>query len=294
MGGVQPPIDDATVHALRPHVSRRDRDAAPALLDVGFSNIVIRFGGSVVRVARNDDAAAGHRRETLVLNSVSGRLPVAVPWPVRLVPPSAAVPYGASVHPFLPGDVMTARASTTLARGIAAFLASLHAITPSTFLRGTLPHMQPVDELRRIEGELGCWLRLRIDERYRARLSTSLARSERILDGSRLVVCHGDAWFGNMLVVGNDLASVLDWEDACVGDPALDLAAQLDLEGSASDDVIATYAERRDPGPRLRERLAGHELLRHLAGLAYVVRNDIEEEFDDGLAKVIAVLDREA
>ena len=35
---------------------------------------------------------------------------------------------------------------------------------------------------------------------------------------------HGDYWPGNILWKDGRLAAVIDWEDACLGDPLVDLA----------------------------------------------------------------------
>jgi aminoglycoside phosphotransferase (APT) family kinase protein len=44
------------------------------------------------------------------------------------------------------------------------------------------------------------------------------------------VLLHGDYWPGNVLWRGDQLIAVIDWEDACWGDPLYDLAiARLDL-----------------------------------------------------------------
>src|SRR4051794_14062816 len=80
-----------------------------------------------VRVARNDQARAGHLRETLLLPWMDGRLGVDLPVPRRLVEPSLALPFGAIVQPSLQGRVMTAEdgSSESLAsefgRALAAF-----------------------------------------------------------------------------------------------------------------------------------------------------------------------------
>ena len=44
------------------------------------------------------------------------------------------------------------------------------------------------------------------------------------------VLIHGDFWLGNILWQNNKLVGVIDWEDACIGDPLLDVAnARLEL-----------------------------------------------------------------
>ncbi|NIS35883.1 MAG: phosphotransferase, partial [Actinobacteria bacterium] len=41
---------------------------------------------------------------------------------------------------------------------------------------------------------------------------------------------HGDFWMGNVVWDGDEIAAVIDWEEACVGDPLADLAgARLDF-----------------------------------------------------------------
>ena len=47
---------------------------------------------------------------------------------------------------------------------------------------------------------------------------------------SEAVLLHGDFWPGNLLWGGDSLAAVIDWEDACLGDPLIDLGpARLEL-----------------------------------------------------------------
>ncbi len=65
---------------------------------------------------------------------------------------------------------------------------------------------------------------------------------------------HGDFWPGNLLWRDGELAAVLDWEDAAVGDPLSDLAcARVELEVAAGAAAAATFTERylsttgRDP-----------------------------------------------
>lgn len=42
---------------------------------------------------------------------------------------------------------------------------------------------------------------------------------------------HGDYWPGNILWQGDQLAAIIDWEDACLGDPLSDLAnSRLELQ----------------------------------------------------------------
>jgi aminoglycoside phosphotransferase (APT) family kinase protein len=65
---------------------------------------------------------------------------------------------------------------------------------------------------------------------------------------NRSVLLHGDYWPGNLLFEAGKLASVLDWEEAELGDPLADVAlARLDLSWAFGDEAaeIFTASYRR-------------------------------------------------
>ncbi len=69
------------------------------------------------------------------------------------------------------------------------------------------------------------------------------------------VVLHGDFWPGNVLMAGGQIAAVIDWEDAALGDPLSDLAcARLELRcafGPAAADAFSqSYLDGRSVDPR--------------------------------------------
>ena len=83
---------------------------------------------------------------------------------------------------------------------------------------------------------------------------------------------HGDFWMGNLLWREGRLAGLLDWEDACLGDPMAELAAaRCDLHSrfgvNAADDLAAAYA---DLAPVDRARLAWWDLYMPTAQLTFV------------------------
>ena len=68
-------------------------------------------------------------------------------------------------------------------------------------------------------------------------------------DGDGQTLLHGDFWPGNVLWQGEELAAVIDWEDALLGDPLFDVAiTRLDLAlihgVKAADLFTARYLER--------------------------------------------------
>ncbi len=57
-----------------------------------------------------------------------------------------------------------------------------------------------------------------------------------------LCLLHGDYWHGNILWQGDQLAAVLDWEDASLGDPLVELAkARLELLWTAGAQTMRDF-----------------------------------------------------
>ena len=61
----------------------------------------------------------------------------------------------------------------------------------------------------------------------------------------RCVLLHGDYWPGNVLWQDGRLVAVIDWEDACFGDPLADLAtARVELLCRYDDDAMEQFTNR--------------------------------------------------
>ena len=87
-----------------------------------------------------------------------------------------------------------------------------------------------------------------------------------------LRLLHGDFWTGNLLWREGRLAGLLDWEDACLGDPMAELAAaRCDLHrlysAGAADALAAAYAAL---APVDRARLAWWDLYMPTAQLTFM------------------------
>ena len=288
----------AAHQALLPHISHDDRGSAPVVLDVSFSSVVVRLGGRVARIARNADAQAGHRREARVLGVFAGRVPVAVPLPLELVEAGPGLPFGAAIQPFLDGHTMRAEEAArlpNLAPEIARTFRAVHAIPAADFPQGWLPALDPGPEADRLWRETEEHLRRHLGANELARLEARLEECRELPDHPR-VVCHGDPWFGNFLI-GPDgsLAALLDFEDVCIADPAVDLSALAYLPERFIDAALEAYGAE---GPRsenrsaasLRDRIPHYRLLRELDGLAYCLRNGQDDELEHSLRDVMATL----
>jgi aminoglycoside phosphotransferase (APT) family kinase protein len=287
-------LSPETLHAIRMAIPLDDREEEPELLDVGFSSIVWRFGGTVVRLARNGESARGYAREVEVLRVLRASLPVAVPDHDALISAGDGFPFGAASHRYLPGRALALDDAPThpgLADEIAAVLVALHRVPSDRFPHGVLPELAPAAYLDGLLTETFEHLRARLTRVQRSALDARCEECRVALPGRSRVICHGDPWAENMLVdEDGHLTALLDFQDVCLADPALDLAAQTYYEASFSERTIASYEERTHPRHGFRDRVGCYRLLRELGGLAYALRNDLDDETDHAFGDVVEAL----
>lgn len=138
-----------------------------------------------------------------------------VPRPMLLDLSGEVLPAPYLVLPFVEGTtVVPAEAASARLEPMARFLARLHALDPAPLIPpGLPPRFQPVPELLE-------WLP---DDPSLDPVRARLAALEP-LEPAEPAVLHGDFWPGNILWQGDQIAAVIDWEDAAVGDVHADLA----------------------------------------------------------------------
>ncbi|MGH2640583.1 MAG: phosphotransferase family protein [Actinomycetota bacterium] len=287
-------MDPATILAIdiaiRPSLPGSDRAQVAVLLDVGFSSTVVRIGGTVARIARNDDAAGGHRRQAALLPAVAARLSIAVPSDLRLLPPSPELPFGALLASYIPGRPMeradAERNPTAVAR-IATVLTEIHGVPWRALPPGSLGSFEPVSELRRLRAETDAELVRRLDVVERRVFDRRWQEAIEVLPNGPTMFCHGDPWFGNFLVDEEGRpAALLDFEDACTGDPAMDLAAVFHLPRPVADDIVVRYVATQAVDASLPVRIELHRMIREVAGLSYVLRNAQGDEVDQTVGRL--------
>lgn len=99
----------------------------------------------------------------------------------------------------------------------------------------------------------------------------ALRRRMGTVGGVDAVLRHSDVWFGNTLWTGDRVTAVLDWGDACIGDPRVDLGysrldVHLALGHAAAEAFRGSYERRRGAMPDL----AFFDLLATVPGLVYL------------------------
>jgi aminoglycoside phosphotransferase (APT) family kinase protein len=227
------------------------------------------------------DLFAGERR---LLDALAGRTPFAIPAYAYV---SQAGDFGG--YRLIEGDELTverfaalaAAARTKILNQLAVFLREVHATAPATIANaaGVVPHEWSGGQFR------DRW----VSER-RAMIAdiapALIGRADRFYDAlaampppAREVLTHGDLSADHMLLApaGDRLAGVIDFGDACLGDPAYDLAFFFAYGEKPARQIVRLYdPQRSDPGLAGRARMHflrfAIEQLRHHAPAVRISR----------------------
>lgn len=190
----------------------------------------------VVFRSHRGDAEHAYRlaRKELHLLDALHRRGLAVPATIRAVGADRdAVPW--FVMAWIDGTpTVAARELPDALAQMARFLVQVHAVDPATL---GVAELEPIEDPVASIGEYlpptpaGAKVRAAVGA---GALTAGLA--------ARTVVLHGDYWPGNVLWRDGRLLAVVDWEDACVGDPLADLAtARVELECRYGTDAMERF-----------------------------------------------------
>lgn len=185
--------------------------------------------------ARRIQAAEGEFKLLHTLHSLG----LEVPEPVLVDTSGEALPDPYLVLRFVPGQaVFVPRDLIEFGEQLAAQLARIHRadVARLDFLLG------PPDDWREISGRPPAASDPFFEvDRIRDRLDAAWPFHRQ----NTPVLLHGDYWPGNLLWQGGRLAAVIDWEDARLGDPLIDLAiARLDLLWIMGEAAMQAFTRR--------------------------------------------------
>jgi aminoglycoside phosphotransferase (APT) family kinase protein len=263
------------------------------LLGYGFSSIAVETpGGIVFRVARTPEAGAQYAREAVVLPSVRN-LPVAIPRPEWFVASSDAFSYGLIGYRKLPGNPpepnrLEREAREALADQLGVLILALQRVPLETIPAGPDPSARQARWARlRVSVLPVLRERLRPGEYARVAAWWETFLADEALRDYAPVFQHGDLWYGNLLVEGDRLVGLVDFEEAGRGDPAQDFVPQLYLGERFLGRVMAAFRQAGgafDTG--FERRLAALWALREFGGLEYAIRYDDRAELAETLDKI--------
>lgn len=194
-------------------------DLFPGQLELvgrGFDNTVYRLNDWAFRFPRRREGLTLIEHELRFLDTLRGRLSVAIPLPDKKGSPSSLFSYPFMGYRWLPGSALekcrpSPEQRARLARRLGAFLKQLHALP--------VPEQLPPDSWRRLDRE---HRGRRIKEQEPA-LDTSWLDELPVLSGNLRFV-HGDLYCRHLLLDdSNELAAIIDWGDLHRGHPVVDL-----------------------------------------------------------------------
>ncbi|MEV0889851.1 aminoglycoside phosphotransferase family protein [Promicromonospora sp. NPDC050262] len=230
---------DVTVGLARSLLREQHPDLADRPLDLvanGWDNVMLRLGeGLALRLPRRELGAQLMRNEHRVLPLLAPRLPVAVPDPVRVGAPSAALgyPWPWAVVRWADGvaaATVPAARRTPWAEHLARVFVALHQPAPDDApdnpFRGVPVATRDAGFQERV-----ALLPERVRPRAREVWAEALAAP--VFDGAP-VWLHGDPHPANLVADGDRLSAVIDFGDVTSGDPASDLGTvwlTFDAEG---------------------------------------------------------------
>jgi aminoglycoside phosphotransferase (APT) family kinase protein len=121
---------------------------------------------------------------------------------------------------------------------IAKLLVAIHNVDLASVNLALLPR---VEECAEVEGESPGSANQSLEEN---RVRDALVAYGAMTRGNRPALLHGDFWPGNVLWRDDKAVAVVDWEDAQIGDPLLDLAiSRLDIASILGQDAMHLFTE---------------------------------------------------
>jgi aminoglycoside phosphotransferase (APT) family kinase protein len=216
--------------------------AVTEVIPNGWDNRTFRLGDQMsVRLPSANRYTHQVQKEHHWLPVLAPQLPLSIPVPIAIGEPAVGFPWQWSVNGWIDGETASPNRIYEIAQfagSLARFLHALQQIDPSdgpepgsgNFFRG--------GDLRVYDGEARRAIAL-LDGRMDAGLLTEIwdsALSSR-WQGAPVWV-HGDISQGNLLLREGELAGVIDFGGACVGDPACDLAIAWTMFDGESRDVF--------------------------------------------------------
>jgi aminoglycoside phosphotransferase (APT) family kinase protein len=235
----------------------------------GWDSVVLDVDGEwIFRLPRREEGRSWMRREARLLAELAPALPVPVPR-FELVEDTDDVFLVA--YRKLPGKPVE-DPPVALAAELGGFLAELHTFRPSVELP---PHEDLVERFVRDVLPL-----LDQDERGRAE-----ALFEQRAPAPEPALVHADLGPEHILHDGLRITGVIDWSDACFGDPALDFAWLLNgTNAEFAAALLDAYSGEPDPG--LRERAAFYHRIGPWYEVLYGLEHDRRDLVDSGLAGI--------
>ncbi len=247
----------------------------------------------VLRIPRREDVRQKVHKEAGFLSLLGRRLPFAVPdWrivsPELIAYPMLTDSTALVVTPGAEPRWVIDQASETFASTFAQALAALHAVPVEEARSAGMPVRTPAESRKALADDI---------DKVRRELTVSetlLTRWRRWLDDESYwpdfcVPVHGDLYVGHVLVdEGERVTGMIDWSEARVDDPSIDMTSHLMVFGEAG--LARLLRDYEAAGGRTWRRIAEHAAERMAAYPVNYALFALETKNDEHLAAAKAQL----
>ncbi len=183
-----------------------------------------------VRRGRSGAAIDAQREFRLLTDLTAINLRVPAPLLLDLDGSICGVP--GIVMEFVEGTTTMPRPLNSSLDAMAGFLAELHGLDALDF------------QWPEREDPIQTMLQSPVVDQISVELKSRLEEHGAFTSRNRHCLLHGDFWPNNVIWNGTGIASVIDWEDAAIGDPLCDIAgAQLELTWAFGEEAAAHFCE---------------------------------------------------
>jgi aminoglycoside phosphotransferase (APT) family kinase protein len=232
-------------------------------------------GPWIHRAPRRPEVRPRLLAEATLLPWLAAQLPLPVPVP-ELTTDGVR-------HLLLPGEPFTDGGLET-GRALGAFLRALHAVdTTEAVTYGALDATTATAEKTTGLGEFRDQIVPLLPAEVR---TTALELLDRVAN-VRTALVHCDFGPDHILMTDGQITGIIDWTDAVIGDPALDLCWPLN---GAPETVAAGVLEVYQPTPDLVERSRDWAHLSPWYGVHRGLLLDLPENVESGLREIMACL----
>ncbi|MXY98532.1 MAG: aminoglycoside phosphotransferase family protein [Gemmatimonadetes bacterium] len=268
-------------------------------IGTGFKSVVLGSpAGLVFRVARNEKAQSGHRREFHVLSKLQSILPFEVPEVLGYCEASDDFPFGVMMQKKIEGPSLgSVLKRSPRVKPIASLMGEL-VVAIQTIGQDDLPELPSFSALQPEEtwSYAHAYLKANLSQReLRGAQNWWEQYCEDWEQGCPVRrFSHGDLWHEHVLFHATDeprIAGVLDWEYAGFGDPIFDFVPQMSLSREYVTCMLEAYqAIGGEFGPGALSRIELYLPYRELGGLCYCLETGDEREAQFCVKKFKSVL----
>ncbi len=254
------------------------------LINEGYSSCAYRDGDYIILVGKNENSYANYEKLYHMYKFLNGRInSVEVPFSVKKFEPSKEYPYGALRTEWIYGSVLDYQHLDKFNKAnfidkIVSFFMELYVIDITAYDYDFDIVEYRKNKMLTVDANIEI-LKDYLNEEELLKLVNWRKKYKKYLNSfDDYHFIHGDMWYENF-IFSNDyqnLIGIIDWENARIDDPAVDLAALSCISSDIVDKIIDRLAFLSED---IKDRVKLHAELKDLLSLEYILRYESKNDF---------------